>query len=95
MRNLFTVGGLLAVLLLLTGASVALADDASTDGSLTTLDQPRAAWLTPELEAKIVAAGPKGVDVPSVKTKFIVQPEGETMHVPADTALTEMPSAPT
>ena len=33
-------------------------------------------------------------DRPSVKTKFIVQPFGETMQVPADTALTETPSVP-
>src|SRR5438067_248984 len=33
-------------------------------------------------------------DVPSVKTKFIVQPLGETMQVPAATALTETPSVP-
>lgn len=36
-------------------------------------------------------AVPMYFDVPSVKTKFIVQPDGETMQVPADTALTETP----
>ena len=33
-------------------------------------------------------------DRPSVKTKFIVQPPGETMQVPAATAVTETPSKP-
>src|SRR5215210_6336621 len=31
---------------------------------------------------------------PSVKTKFIVQPCGDTMHVPAATAVNDAPSAP-
>src|SRR3954454_16589929 len=32
--------------------------------------------------------------MPSVNTKFIVQPCGETMHVPAETAVAETPSVP-
>ena len=36
----------------------------SSDGTLTTLDQPQPSWLTPELEAKIVASGAKGLEVP-------------------------------
>src|SRR4051812_14115887 len=39
---------------------------ATTDDSApTTLDLPSPSWLTPQLEAKIVAAGPRGVDVPA------------------------------
>jgi hypothetical protein len=36
---------------------------ANAAGTLTTLPQPRPAWLTDQLEAKIVAAGTKGVEV--------------------------------
>jgi hypothetical protein len=57
MRKLLLAVGL-ATALLLVGASVASADDA------TTLELPRPAWLTDELEARIVAAGPQGVEVP-------------------------------
>src|SRR3954453_5359432 len=32
--------------------------------------------------------------MPSVNTKFIVQPFGDTMHVPAETAVAETPSVP-
>jgi hypothetical protein len=66
MRTLFTVAGLAAALLLLTGTAVAPAasSESSTDGTLVTLPQPRPDWLTDELEAKIVAAGPQGVEVP-------------------------------
>jgi hypothetical protein len=65
MPRLFTVAGLVAALLLVAGAaSLPAASIETTDGTLTTLEQPRPTWLTPELEAKIVAAGPKGVDVP-------------------------------
>ena len=65
MKRLFTVAGLVAALVLLAGpASLPAASSESTDGTLTTLDQSRPSWLTPELEARIVAAGPKGVEVP-------------------------------
>src|SRR6266545_5949761 len=67
MRKLFTVLGLAAAVLLVAGASIALAastDTTSTEGELGTLDQPRPSWLTDELEAKIVAAGPQGIEVP-------------------------------
>src|SRR5919198_5598328 len=40
-------------------------------------------------------AVPMYFDVPSVNTKFIVQPLGETMQVPAATAVGDTPSAPT
>jgi hypothetical protein len=42
---------------LLVGAPAASADDA------TTLELPRPAWLTDDLEAQIVAAGPRGLEV--------------------------------
>jgi hypothetical protein len=66
MRKLFTVAGLAATLLFVTGTSTALAASSAprTDGTAVTLPQPRPAWLTDQLEAKIVAAGSKGVEVP-------------------------------
>jgi hypothetical protein len=45
------------------GALLAGAAGANAEGKLTTLPQPRPAWLTDKLEAKIVAAGTKGVEV--------------------------------
>jgi len=45
------------------GAMLAGAAGANAEGTLTTLPQPRPAWLTGRLEAKIVAAGTKGVEV--------------------------------
>jgi hypothetical protein len=64
MRKLFTVAGL-AGAMLLAAASVAAAGSSSAgaEGDLGTLDQPRPAWLTDELEATIVASGTKGVEV--------------------------------
>jgi hypothetical protein len=59
MRKLLTVLGV-ATALLLSGAVSAPAED----GTLRTLDLPRPAWLTDDLEAQIVAAGPRGVEVP-------------------------------
>ena len=52
-------------LLLVAGASSATADSTATasEGELGTLDNPRPAWLTDELEAKIIAAGTKGLEV--------------------------------
>ena len=66
MRKLLTVAGLALAILLVMGTSIAAADstgDAGTEGTIGTLDQARPAWLTDELEAKILAAGPEGVDV--------------------------------
>jgi hypothetical protein len=65
MRKLLTVAGLAAAILLVAGASVATAEstDTGSGGSLGTLDQPRPAWLTDELEARIVASGTKGAEV--------------------------------
>src|SRR3982751_1709645 len=57
MRKLFTVAALVAAAFLVVGAGVARADAART------LDLPRPAWLTDELQAKIVAAGPQGLEI--------------------------------
>ncbi|MFN2467059.1 MAG: hypothetical protein ABR521_02855 [Gaiellaceae bacterium] len=65
MRRLLTLAGCAAGFLLLTGSTTALAaaKHAGAEGTLATLAQPRPAWLTPELEARIAAAGPRGVEV--------------------------------
>jgi hypothetical protein len=65
MRKLLTAAGLAAAMLLVGGASIAAAGstDAGADGDLGTLDQPRPAWLTDELEAKIIASGTNGLEV--------------------------------
>jgi hypothetical protein len=65
MRKLLIAAGLAAAVLLVGGASIAAAGstNAGTEGELGTLDQPRPAWLTAELEAKIVASGTKGLEV--------------------------------
>jgi hypothetical protein len=64
MRKLLLAAGL-AGILLVSGASVAAANTSETtsDSEIGTLDQPRPAWLTDELEAEIIAAGPKGLEV--------------------------------
>jgi hypothetical protein len=43
----------------------AAAPAGSAEDTATTLDLPKPAWLTPALEAQIIAAGPRGVDVPA------------------------------
>src|ERR671936_50554 len=58
MRKLLIIAGLVAAMSLVVGAGVARADDART------LDLPRPTWLTDELQAKIVAAGPQGLEIP-------------------------------
>src|SRR6266550_2572758 len=65
MRKLFAMAGLAAVTLLLVGAgSAAGSADTGTDAqAVGTLDLPKPAWLTDELEAQIAAAGPKGVEI--------------------------------
>jgi hypothetical protein len=59
------MAGLAAVMLLLVGAgSAAGSADTGTDAqAIGTLDLPKPAWLTDELEAQIAAAGPKGVEI--------------------------------
>ena len=66
MRRILLFVALVAALFMLAGAAGALAasTDSSSDGQLTTLDQPRPTWLTDQLEAQIVAAGPQGLEVP-------------------------------
>src|SRR2546421_1235770 len=66
MRKLFAMAGLAAVMLLLVGAgSTAGSADTGTDAqAIGTLDLPKPAWLTDQLEAQIVAAGSKGVEIP-------------------------------
>jgi hypothetical protein len=49
--------------LLISSASVAAAESTGSASPPTTLAKPRPAWLTDELEAKIVAAGAKGLEV--------------------------------
>jgi len=65
MRKLFAMAGRAAVMLLLVGAgSAAGSADTGTDAqAVGTLDLPKPAWLTDELEAQIAAAGPKGVEI--------------------------------
>jgi hypothetical protein len=70
MRKLLMFAGLVAVVLL-GGAGVVPASADSSTGALTTLPQPRPAWLTDQLEAKIVAAGTKGVEVRFDKSQAI------------------------
>src|SRR5919108_6486863 len=58
MRKLLPVAGRVAAAFPFVGAGVARADDART------LDLPRPSWLTDDLQAKIVAAGPQGLEIP-------------------------------
>jgi hypothetical protein len=74
MRKLLIVAGLLAAMLLATGVSTAAASTDPTAEDLRTLDQPRPAWLTDELERKIVAAGSKGLEVELGKPSAALNP---------------------
>ena len=64
MRKLLAVAGLAAALLLVgaTTAATGATTEATSDDAHT-LDLPRPAWLTDDLEAQIVASGTKGVEV--------------------------------
>jgi hypothetical protein len=64
-RKTLIVLGLAAAVVLVAGSGVAAAASAAEngDGSLGTLDQPRPAWLTDDLEAEIIASGTRGVEV--------------------------------
>ena len=64
MRKLLTVVVGTAMAFVLLGGMTASAAD---DGTAKTLELERPAWLTDELEAEIVAAGPKGLEVPLTK----------------------------
>src|SRR5256885_8358912 len=61
MRKLLIVAGLLLAFVLGAAPSAAVADTSS--GDVSTLPQPKPSWLTSDLEAKILAAGSKGVEV--------------------------------
>jgi hypothetical protein len=75
MRKLLTVAGLAAAMLLVGASGVATAtSDPSAEGDLRTLDQPRPAWLTDELEAEIIAAGPQGLEVPLTQPTAALNP---------------------
>jgi hypothetical protein len=65
MRQLLAAVGLAAAMLLIAGAATASTGSAesSSEDTLRTLDQPRPAWLTDQLEAEIVEAGPQGVEL--------------------------------
>jgi hypothetical protein len=66
MRRLLAAAGIATAFALAgLGGAAAHADSGSSEGELSTLDLPRADWLTPERHAQIVAAGPRGVDVPA------------------------------
>jgi hypothetical protein len=56
MRKLLAVAGLVAALVSVGGV-------ANAESGAPTLDQPRPSWFTPELEARVLAAGPQGVEV--------------------------------
>jgi hypothetical protein len=58
------VAASVVILLLAAGGGVAAAEPADTNADdIGTLDVQRPAWLTADLEAKIVAAGPKGLEI--------------------------------
>src|SRR3954468_19640798 len=62
-KSLAALGLAAAFLVAVLGvATVGAADTSSTPS---TLDLPSPSWLTPELKAQIVNAGPRGVDVPA------------------------------
>jgi hypothetical protein len=64
MRKVLAVVGLAAAMLLVAGTTIAAAStETSSEAPPDTLQQPRPAWLTDELEAEIVASGAKGVEV--------------------------------
>jgi hypothetical protein len=60
MHKLLTVAALVAALATIGGVTAAAA---ATDEGAPTLDQPRPSWYTADLEAQILAAGNKGVEI--------------------------------
>jgi hypothetical protein len=58
MRKLLTVALLATVSAAIWGVAAAAAEDQAT-----TLAQPRPSWFTEELEAQVLAAGPRGVEI--------------------------------
>lgn len=63
MRKLLTLAALAVASLLVAATTAAASTDEAAPETPPTLDQPRPSWLTPNLEARIIAAGPEGVDV--------------------------------
>jgi len=64
MRNLVIAAGVAAIIILASaGLGAAAPAYSGPTEPLTDLSQPRPSWLTDELEAKIVAAGPSGLEV--------------------------------
>jgi hypothetical protein len=60
MRRFWVLAVLAAVVA--SSGGVASAGEGTTTGA-PTLEQPRPSWFTPELEARVLAAGPEGVEV--------------------------------
>jgi hypothetical protein len=65
MRKLLTAVVVGTAFLTLGAAAATAADDVNT------LQQPRPSWLTADLEAKIVAAGPRGMEVPLARAQAL------------------------
>jgi hypothetical protein len=65
MRKTLVAAAGLAAALLLAGFAGGQAHADSSSDTLKTLQLPKPSWLTPQLESKIIAAGPRGVDVPA------------------------------
>ena len=63
MQKLVAVAALTAALASTAGVAAAATTDDATSSDVTTLAQPRPSWFTDELEARVVAAGPEGVQV--------------------------------
>jgi hypothetical protein len=63
MKKLLTVAAVTAVFGVIAGPAAAATDDAVESSDAQTLAQPRPSWYTAELEAKVAAAGPEGVEV--------------------------------
>jgi hypothetical protein len=62
MRKLLAAAFVVAALASIGGVATASADEGTGSGA-PTLDQARPSWFTPELEAKVLAAGREGVEV--------------------------------
>jgi hypothetical protein len=67
MRKLLAAAGIVTAFLPAGLVGVAASADTGSSSEATTLDLPSPGWLTPALEAQIVAAGPRGVDVPAAQ----------------------------
>jgi len=66
MRKFFAAAGI-AVACVLAGVGASAYAESGSSDQPSTLDLARPGWLTPALEAQIVAAGPRGVDVPAAQ----------------------------